>query len=80
MRGIGSRQGLQKQEFQVSEQVIVVPSATAYRARQRLEQAEAIVAACAAAYVRVAALFTRVPAAKGEQALSIRRAWLRASA
>jgi hypothetical protein len=64
----------------VSEQIIVVPSATAFRARQRLEQAEAIIAACVAAYQRVAALFTRVPAARGEQALSIRRAWFRASA
>ena len=60
--------------------MIVVPSSTAYRARARLAQAEALIAGFAAVYDRLAALFTRVPSAKDEQALSIRRAWLRASA
>jgi len=60
--------------------MIIVPSCTAHRARARLAQAEAIIAGFAAAYDRLVALFTRVPSAKGEQALSIRRAWLRASA
>ena len=61
-------------------ETIIVPSSTAHRARARLAQAEAIIEGFAAAYVRLAALFTRVPAATDEDALSIRRAWLRASA
>jgi len=60
--------------------MIIVPSNTVYRARARLAQAEAIIAAISAAYDRLAAFFTRVPPAKDEGALSIRRAWLRASA
>ena len=59
---------------------IIGPSAALYRAQARLEQAEAIVAAISAVCSRFAALFARAPAAKGEQAMTIRRAWLRASA
>jgi hypothetical protein len=60
---------------------IIAPRSTLCRARMRLEQAEAIIAGFTAAYGRIAALFSpRAPAAKGEEALSIRRAWLRASA
>jgi hypothetical protein len=68
-----------EQELKVSD-YIVVPSAALYRAQARLEQAEAIVAAISALWSRLAAIFNRAPAAKGEQALTIRRAWLRASA
>ncbi len=46
----------------------------------RLEQAEAIIAGLSAAYGRISALFKPLPAAKDEQAMTIRRAWLRASA
>ena len=59
---------------------IIVPRATIYRARMQLEQAEAIIIGLSAAYERISALFKRAPAAKDEQAMTIRRAWLRASA
>jgi len=59
---------------------IIAPSATICRARMRLEQAEAIISSLSAAYGRISALFQRAPAAKDEQAMTIRRAWLRASA
>ena len=75
-----SRKGPAEQEFQVSE-YIIAPRSTLCRAQMRLEQAEAIIASFTAAYDRIAALFSRrAPAAKGDEALSIRRAWLRASA
>ena len=62
------------------QQVIVVPSSTAHRARMRLAQAEAIIEGFTDTYNRVVGLFTRVPAATDGAARTIRRAWLRASA
>ena len=59
---------------------IIAPSATICRARMRLEQAEVIMAGLSTAYGWISALFKRVPAAKDERAMIIRRAWLRASA
>ena len=47
----------------------------------KLERAEAVVAAFCDAYESLVALFTRsIPAATDDDALTIRRAWLRASA
>jgi hypothetical protein len=61
-------------------ETITVPRHASYRARMKLERAEAVVNAFCGFFVDVAALFARIPPAKDEQALSIRRAWLRASA
>ena len=47
----------------------------------KLERAEAVIDAFCDAYARLASLFScSIPAAKGNDALTIRRAWLRASA
>jgi hypothetical protein len=59
---------------------IIVPRRTLYRAQARLAQAEAIVDAFSRLAAGIAKLFERAPPAKGETALAIRRAWLRASA
>lgn len=62
-------------------ETITVPRYATYRAQMKLERAEAVVSAFCDAYQGVASLFTRsIPAAKGDAALTIRRAWLRASA
>ena len=60
---------------------ISYPRYAARSAQIKLERAEAVVDAFCEAYQSVATLLARrVPAAKGEKALTIRRAWLRASA
>jgi hypothetical protein len=59
---------------------ITVPRSALYRAQARLAQAEAIVEAFASMYNRIAGLLCRAPAARGDDALMIRRAWLRAGA
>jgi hypothetical protein len=59
---------------------ITLPPAVAYRARARLMRAQEIVAAFSELYDHVALLFKAVPPAQEEDALTIRRAWLRASA
>ena len=61
-------------------ETIIVPRHASYRARLKLERADAVVTAFSELLGDVAALFARIPPAKGEEALSIRRAWLRASA
>lgn len=43
---------------------IIIPSATACRARMRLEQAEAVIRSLTAAFERISSLFRRAPAAK----------------
>lgn len=60
---------------------IAFPRYAAYKAQIKLERAEALVAAFSELYDAVARLFTcGIPAAKEDDALKIRRAWLRASA
>jgi multidrug resistance efflux pump len=76
---MGSERDRLNRSLKVSDHIIV-PSAALYRAQARLDQAEAIIAAISAVCSRLAALLDRAPAARGEQALKIRRAWLRASA
>jgi len=49
-------------------------------AKLKLQRAEDVIEAFCDLYQHGVALFTRVPAAKDEAALNIRRAWLRASA
>ena len=50
-------------------------------AQVKLERAEAVIDACFDLCASLAAVFTRVvPPATNEEALKIRRAWLRASA
>jgi hypothetical protein len=57
------------------------PRHSAQEAQRQLERAEAIIETWCAIYASVATLFTRTaPPATDEQALTIRRAWLRASA
>lgn len=64
----------------MSEQ-INFPRYAAYQAQMKLERAEAVVNAFCEIYDAAARLFTRsIPAAKENEALKIRRAWLRASA
>jgi hypothetical protein len=61
-------------------ETITVPRYASYRAQRKLERAEAVVAALCDVCSNLGALFARIPPAKDEDALSIRRAWLRASA
>lgn len=61
-------------------ETITVPRYASYRAQMKLERAEAVVDAFCKFYGDLVAVFTRMPPAKDEAALSIRRAWLRASA
>jgi hypothetical protein len=61
-------------------ETITIPRYASYRARMKLERAEAVVAALCDFFNDIGALFARIPPAKDEDALSIRRAWLRASA
>ena len=61
-------------------ETITVPRHASYRAQMKLARAEAVVAALCDACNNIGALFARIPPAKDEEALSIRRAWLRASA
>lgn len=57
------------------------PRHAAYEAQRNLARAEAVVEACCALWAAAASLFTRaMPPATDEDALTIRRAWLRASA
>ena len=60
---------------------IAFPRYAAHRAQMKLARAEAVVNAFCDLYERVAGLFDRrIPAAQSNDALKIRRAWLRASA
>ena len=60
---------------------IAFPRYAAYKAQMKLARAEALVDAFSELYDAVAGLFTRgIPAAREDDALEIRRAWLRASA
>lgn len=60
---------------------ITVPRYAGYRAKMKFERAEAVVSAFCEFYADLAALCTRrIPAAQDDDALVIRRAWLRASA
>ena len=60
---------------------IAFPRYPGYRAQVKLARAEAVVNAFCDFYEDLAGLFyRRIPAAKNEDALTIRRAWLRASA
>lgn len=62
-------------------EMINAPRYGAYQAQMELERAEAIVDAFCQMYDRLALPFTRgIAAVKDGDALSIRRAWLRASA
>lgn len=60
---------------------ITVPRRAGYKAQLKLERAEAVVNAFCEFYADLSALYKRrIPAARGDDALAIRRAWLRASA
>ena len=62
-------------------QTINFPRHASYKAQMKLERAEAVIDAFCDAYASLASLFScSIPAAKGDDALTIRRAWLRASA
>ncbi len=62
-------------------EMISFPRYAAHQAQMKLERAEAVVNAFCEIYDAAARLFTRsAPAAKDNDALAIRRAWLRASA
>ena len=62
-------------------EMITYPRYAAYQAQAKLERAEAVVNAFCELYGAVAGLFAGgIPAAKDNDALTIRRAWLRASA
>ena len=57
------------------------PRYRAFEAQMNLERAEALIDACFEVWASAVALFTRVvPPATDEDAMKIRRAWLRASA
>lgn len=59
---------------------ITVPGRVADRARTDLRRAQEVLDAFSEVYDLVASLFTHVPPARDNEALAIRRAWLRASA
>ncbi|MGZ8274083.1 MAG: hypothetical protein ACXW2G_11325 [Burkholderiaceae bacterium] len=60
---------------------IAFPRYTAYQAQMKLARAEAVVGAFCEIYDAASRLFSRgIPAAMKDDALKIRRAWLRASA
>jgi hypothetical protein len=59
---------------------ITVPSRVAYRARVGLARAEQVVDSLSELFDLVASLFAHRPPAQDDEALTIRRAWLRASA
>ena len=62
-------------------ETINFPRYAAHQAQMKLERAEALIDSLCEIYDAVAGLFARgVPAAKDSAALTIRRAWLRASA
>ena len=56
------------------------PRYSARTAQLKLRRAEEVIDAFCGLYQHVVALFAHAPAAKDEEALNIRRAWLRASA
>lgn len=65
----------------MSQMMISVPRYAAYSAQMKLARAEAVVDAFCQIYESATRLFTqRIPAAREDDALKIRRAWLRASA
>ena len=59
---------------------ITIPRSVAYQARVRLIRAQELVDSFCELFDLVASLFKHMPAAQNEEALTIRRAWLRASA
>ena len=60
---------------------ITVPRRVGYEAQLKLERAEAVINAVCEFCSDLAALYgRRIPAARDDAALTIRRAWLRASA
>jgi hypothetical protein len=59
---------------------VIVPRSVADRARARRARAQEVLAAFSEVFELVASLFTPMPPARDEDALTIRRAWLRASA
>ncbi len=60
--------------------IITVPSSVAERARARLVKAQRVIGSLSDLHDLVASLFNRAPPARGDEALAIGRAWLRASA